>query len=199
MCPSCAGLGTPAFATIALPVSVPRTCFVGPLCRKWQRGPAVLLLVARTHMYPCTCSDRYLPSHVWMSPCARGERGPGGGRSTHASWRACGCVQRTRGATCAHAQSWPLSPSWLPPSRTAADSEGGGRSGCSQPCSPGRRPGQGGRLQPGQGWAGQGWAGWVLPVQPVAAASDRRLAPVRKALPGEMGLLEAESSPPSSS
>lgn len=99
-----------------------------------------------------TCAATYLPSHMWMSPCAR-VVGAWQWRGCTCERRACGYVQGTRVSTCLHARGWPCSRRWLlRPAQLQTRKEEAGR----RPRSPG-----GGQAQVG----GCGQAG-ALPVQP---------------------------------
>lgn len=111
--------------------------------------------------------------HAWWA----GDRG-----SARVRGWARGYVQGARVSTCPRAWSWPLPPELaISVPKSAADSEGGRSSG-SQPCSPGRWPGQGGRLRPSPGRAGAGVRASCLAG---GGDSGRKVGPTRKALPGE--------------
>ena len=166
-----------------------------------KRGPAVPLRVPQTE---CVCADVCTPSHVRMSPWALAMLGAWRLQARRCQRAACGC---TGGHMCRRTHTHthtpgagPCSLSRLLPPLQLETWEGGGGSGRPQPCSPERWPGQGGGPRPGQS-AGRGpglrcGLRHVLPVRLVATTWDGRLAPIRKALPGEAGLLEAESASP---
>lgn len=179
------------------PAVVLRTCFSGPRCTVWQREAQLYSSECPRH----TCADVCVPSHVrwacvrWLGVGAVEAPGlhvPAGQRMAGHGGHVCLRVHAPRAG--------PGGLRGLLPPAQLQTREGGDGLGRPQPCSPERWPGQGGRPRPGQS-AGQGRGlgcglHHVLPVLPVVTALDGRLAPIRKALPGEVGLLEAESASP---
>lgn len=111
-------------------------------------------------------------------------------------------VAECRGHVCPRVhtpRAGPCSSSRLLPPGAAADSGRRGGAGRPRPCSPERWPGQGGRPGPGQR-AGGGRGGlWSAPRASCPASGrdfGRKVGLIRKALPGEVGLPEAESASP---
>lgn len=111
-------------------------------------------------------------------------------------------VAECRGHVCPRVhtpRAGPCSSSRLLPPGAAADSGRRGGAGQPRPCSPERWPGQGGRPGPGQR-AGGGRGGlWSAPRASCPASGrdfGRKVGLIRKALPGEVGLPEAESASP---
>lgn len=101
-----------------------------------------------------------------------------------------------------HARPGPAPAARAPPSPWRScrlGKEGRGGAGRPRPCSPEWWPGQGGRPGPGQR-AGGGRGGlWSAPRASCPASGrdfGRKVGPIRKALPGEVGLPEAESASP---
>ena len=122
---------------------------------------------------------------------ASGLHVPAGQRVAELRGHVCPCVHTPRAGPC--------SSSYLLPLGAAADSGRRGGAGRPQPCSPERCPGQGGRLRPGQRASGGQSGLWPAPRASCPAGGrefGRKVALIRKALPGEVGLLEAESASP---
>lgn len=163
------------------PAGAPRNHSVGLSCPAWQRE-------ARTHV----CVDVYVASHVWTGPCGHGVR----------AWQlqvcmceppgVC-CVQKARVPTWTHARSWPRRPHGCLPSCPAALGRGKqvGLASASFPREE-ARPRWEAEAMP-ECWPGA-VPGFVLPVRPMVATSDGRLAPIRKALPRSGGQLAPRSS-----
>lgn len=182
----------------------------------WSRGPAFRGRRARFGKERPSCAPPSAPDGVRLCRCvhafARADEpmgtGRAGGMAAPGPQVPAGSVwlyRRTHVSPHTHTHTHtpgagPCSLSRLLPPLQLETWEGGGGSGRPQPCSPERWPGQGGGPRPGQS-AGRGpglrcGLRHVLPVRLVATTWDGRLAPIRKALPGEAGLLEAESASP---
>lgn len=135
---------------------------------------------------------RVCASHVWMSPCGHRLSKTVAAAGPHV--RAGGSVAVCRGH-CVRVYTRPeLAPAALPPAQLQTWKGEAGQAGLGLVPQGGGQAKVGGR---GQARAlGGAVPGFMLPVRPVVATSDGRLAPVRKALPRAARLLQAESASP---